>query len=218
MIDLDLPSGVRSVLCLGAHCDDLEIGCGGTVLALSERDPDLRFHWCVFSSDAVRAAEARRSAEAFLAASRHRTIEILDYRGSYFPWVGAGIKDKFEELKAVRPDLILTHYGGDLHQDHRVLAELTWNTWRDQMILEYEIPKYDGGLGSPSVFVPLTRDVLDRKIAHILSHFPSQASRPWFTADTFAGLMRLRGIECNAPEGSAEAFYCRKLRLLPGSA
>jgi len=214
MIAFELPRGARTVLCLGAHCDDLEIGCGGTILTLTERDPELRFHWCVFSSDALRAAEAQRAAAAFLAAARHKTVEVLDHRGSYFPWVGAEIKDKFEALKAeVQPDLILTHYGGDLHQDHRLLAELTWNTWRDHLILEYEIPKYDGGLGSPNVFVPLSAAVRDRKIEHVLGCFPSQAARPWFTADTFAGLMRLRGVECNAPEGSAEAFYCRKLRL-----
>ncbi len=214
MIALELPRGARTVLCLGAHCDDLEIGCGGTILTLAERDPELRFHWCVFSSDALRAAEARRAADLFLAAARHKAVEILDHRGSYFPWVGAEIKDKFEALKIeVQPDLILTHYGGDLHQDHRLLAELTWNTWRDHLILEYEIPKYDGGLGSPNVFVPLSARVRDRKIEHVLGCFPSQATRPWFTADTFAGLMRLRGVECNAPEGSAEAFYCRKLRL-----
>jgi LmbE family N-acetylglucosaminyl deacetylase len=214
MIAFDLPRAARTVLCLGAHSDDLEIGCGGTVLTLSERDPEVRFHWCVFSAEGMRADEARWAAETFLAAARHKTIEVLDFRGSYFPWIGAEIKDKFEALKAeVRPDVILTQYGGDLHQDHRALAELTWNTWRDHLVLEYEIPKYDGGLGSPNVFVPLTANVRDRKIVHVLSCFPSQTARPWFTADTFAGLMRLRGVECNAPEGSAEAFYCRKLRL-----
>ena len=203
---------IRHVLCLGAHCDDLEIGCGGTVLKLSESPNPPAFTWVVFSSDATREAEALRSAEALLRRASGARIIIKKFRDGFLPYEGGLVKEAFEELKGqVSPDLILTHYRDDLHQDHRLISELTWNTFRDHLILEYEIPKYDGDLGAPNVFVPLDETVCRRKIDTILTNFRSQAGRRWFSADLFLALLRLRGMECNASDGLAEAFYSRKL-------
>jgi LmbE family N-acetylglucosaminyl deacetylase len=202
------------VLALGAHADDIEIGCGGTLLRLAAEHPGLEVTWVVLCSDEARAAEARASAEAFLAGVARRTVVVKAHRDGYLPYHGAAVKDDFEALKAmVRPDLVLTHFREDRHQDHRLVSELTWNTWRNHLILEYEIPKYDGDLGAPNLFVPLSRAVLDRKVDLTLAAFPTQAKRPWFTADLFRALARIRGMECNAPEGCAEAFYSRKLVL-----
>jgi LmbE family N-acetylglucosaminyl deacetylase len=200
------------VLCLGAHCDDVEIGCGGTVMRLVEEFPNARFHWVVLSSTEVRAQEAQRAAEHFLAGAGKQDIRIERFRESYFPWVGAEIKDYLEALKGdVDPDLILTHHRHDRHQDHRLVTELAWNTWRDHLILEYEIPKYDGDLGSPNVFVALDEATAQRKVDGILQHFPSQRRRAWFDADTFRALLRLRGMEANAPSRFAEGFYGAKV-------
>lgn len=208
------PGRLKSVLCLGAHCDDIEIGCGAMILHLVQNYPQLQFHWVVLSSNPVRAQEARRSAQLFLHGAANKTIVINEFRNGYFPYLGAQLKDYFEDLKkAVTPDLILTHYGQDLHQDHRVTAELTWNTFRDHFILEYEIPKYDGGLGAPNFFIPAEPEHCDAKIGHLLECFGSEANKHWFTRETFLALMRLRGVECNAPSGYAEAFYCRKAVL-----
>ncbi len=205
---------LRHVLCLGAHCDDLEIGCGGTVLALAGSPTPPAFTWVVWSSDATRETEARRSAEAFLQGAANARIVIKKFRDGFLPYEGGRVKDEFEELKAmVTPDLVLTHYRDDLHQDHRLISELTWNTFRNHLILEYEIPKYDGDLGSPSVFVPLDEAQCRRKIETILASFPSQAGKRWFSDDLFRSLLRLRGMECNAADNYAEAFYCRKLVL-----
>ncbi len=207
---LDPP--VRHVLCLGAHCDDLEIGCGGTVLKLAEgpNAPDIT--WVVFSSDPTREAEALRSAETLLHSAPTTRIVIKKFRDGFLPYEGSLVKEAFEDLKGtVSPDLILTHYRADLHQDHRLISELTWNTFRDHLILEYEIPKYDGDLGTPNVFVPLDETVCRRKIETILTSFASQAEKRWFSEDLFRALLRLRGMECNAPDNHAEAFYCRKL-------
>lgn len=174
--------------------------------------PQTRFVWVTFSADTVRAAETRAAA-ARLLAGREVAVRIETFRGSYFPYDGAAIKDYFESLKPIAPELILTHCRNDLHQDHRVINELTWNTFRDHLVLEYEIPKFDGDLGTPNLYVPLTREQLDQKTEILLDCFPSQGARAWFTRDTFEALARLRGVECNAPDGFAEAFYCRKLRL-----
>jgi LmbE family N-acetylglucosaminyl deacetylase len=202
------------ILCLGAHCDDIEIGCGGTVLRLVEQFPAARFHWVVLSSTAVRSREAHSAAEHFLAGAGKQDIRIERFRESYFPWVGAEIKDYLEELKSdVDPDVILTHHRHDRHQDHRLVAELTWNTWRDHLILEYEIPKYEGDLGHPNLFVPLAPELCERKIELLRKNFPSQAGRAWFTDDTFWATLRLRGVESNAPSRYAEAFHARKLVL-----
>jgi len=207
---LDRP--IERVLCLGAHCDDLEIGCGGTVLSIagSARPPE--FTWVVFSSDATREAEALRSAESLLRGARGARIVIKKFRDGFLPYEGATVKEAFEELKGmVAPDLVLTHHRNDLHQDHRLISELTWNTFRDHLILEYEVPKYDGDLGVPNFFVPLDEGLCRRKIETILTSFTSQREKRWFSEDLFRSLMRVRGMECNAPDDYAEAFYCRKL-------
>ena len=208
------PSAPLEILCLGAHCDDLEIGCGGTVLRLLGERPGSRVHWVVFASNPERAEEARAAAGSFLERAGERHVDIRSFRESYFPYVAADIKDYFEQIKArVRPDLVLCHHRHDLHQDHRIIAELTWNTFRNHVIAEYEIPKYEGDLGTPNVFVPLSREIAERKVELLLRHFPSQAARTWFRPETFQGLMSIRGIECAAPEGRAEAFHARKLVL-----
>jgi LmbE family N-acetylglucosaminyl deacetylase len=213
-LDVGSHGDLRHLLCIGAHCDDIEIGCGGTVLRLLEQHPDLHVDWVVLTSTPVRAAEAMTSAEGFLHGARRTNIVIREFRDGFLPWVGAELKDCFEELKrGTTPDLILTHHRGDFHQDHRLAGELTWNTWRDHLILEYEIPKYDGDLGRPNAFVPLTAAVVGRKIDLILSSFGSQAGKAWFTADTFRALPRLRGVEANAPDGLAEAFFAPKVCL-----
>jgi LmbE family N-acetylglucosaminyl deacetylase len=217
MLPLTLSEGAGDgleILCIGAHCDDIEIGCGGTVLRLAEQFPEARFRWVVLSSNEERAAEAQRAAEHFLSGAGKQDIRIERFRESYFPWIGADIKDYFEHLKAdVEPDLILTHHRLDRHQDHRLVAELTWNTWRDHLILEYEIPKYDGDFGSPNVFVALDDSTARRKVDGIVEHFPSQHRRDWFDADTFRALLRLRGMEANAPGRFAEGFYGPKVVL-----
>jgi LmbE family N-acetylglucosaminyl deacetylase len=207
----ELPEG-GTVLCLGAHCDDIEIGCGGTLIELRRRHPGLQFVWIVFSGDAIREHETRAAARALLGDRPHLTIEVHRFRTSYFPYVGADIKDEFESLRArVSPDLVLTHYLGDRHQDHRVVAELTWSAFRSHPILEYEIPKYEGDLGQPGLFCPLSAEVVDLKIGTLLECFPSQRHRSWFDADLFRGHLRLRGVECNSPSSYAEAFHARKL-------
>jgi LmbE family N-acetylglucosaminyl deacetylase len=200
------------LLCLGAHADDIEIGCGGTVLRLGAEVPDLVVRWIVFSGAGPRATEARNGAGAFLENVSAKHVEILAFRDGYFPFQGADIKDCFEAVKRdFDPSLILTHWQGDAHQDHRLVAELTHNTFRDHLVLEYEIPKYDDDLGNPAVFIPLTEAQLRWKIEIIARCFPSQHGRSWFSDDTFLALARLRGIGCNSPERVAEAFYARKI-------
>jgi LmbE family N-acetylglucosaminyl deacetylase len=214
MLNAVFPS-VRQVLCLGAHSDDIEIGCGGTVLRLASLYPNADFHWVVFSAPGRRREEAESSAGQFLRGACSKTIELRSFRDGFFPYVGADIKEFFEDLqKRVDPHIIFTHHGHDMHQDHRLVSELTWNTFRDHMILEYEIPKYDGGLGSPNLFVQLTQDERRRKIDVLLAEFPSQATKKWFDEATFDALLRLRGVESNSPSGYSEAFYCRKLCCL----
>lgn len=199
------------VLCLGAHADDIEIGCGGTVLQLLSLSRDLEFSWVVFSSRGAREREAKRSGALFLEQATQKDVCVLDFRDGFFPYDGARIKDFFEELKKrFYPDLIFTHYRDDRHQDHRVISDLTWNTWRNHLILEYEIPKYDGDLGSPNVFFPLSEEICGRKIRYIREVFETQREKAWFTEDTFRAILRLRGVECAAPGKYAEAFYCRK--------
>ena len=200
------------VLCLGCHSDDIEIGCGGTILRLAQEYPDCEFHWVVFSAIDPREAEARRAAGLF-AGPGLRGPTLKTFRDGFMPVEGAQVKEVFEALKPVTPDLIFTHNRNDAHQDHRLVADLTWNTFRDHFILEYEIPKFDGDLGQPSVFVPLAEEVYRAKVRHIMDAFQSQHAKRWFQPDTFLSLMRLRGMECNALSGYAEAFYSRKLVL-----
>jgi LmbE family N-acetylglucosaminyl deacetylase len=210
-------SGVNSplrVLCLGAHSDDLEIGCGGTILSLLQARQDVEIYWVILSAMRERAGEALESAELFLHKAAKQEVLIRDFRDGYFPYIGAAVKDYFEELKGmVDPDLIFTHYRNDLHQDHRLVSELTWNTFRNHFILEYEIVKYDGDMGNPNTFVPLDRATCERKIGLIRECFKSQAARQWFSDETYFGLMRLRGVESAATDGYAEAFYARKVAL-----
>jgi LmbE family N-acetylglucosaminyl deacetylase len=216
VIGLDI-GRVRRLLCLGAHCDDIEIGCGGTVLTLASATPDLAVRWVVFASDDTRRREAEACAARFLRGCRAE-VSILDYRDAFLPWSGSAVKEEFERLKAFAPDLILAPFRGDAHQDHRLIAELTWNTFRRHLILEYEIPKYDGDLGAPSVFVPLDAAVAEDKVRHILECYKSQSDRHWFSRDVFMALMRLRAMEANAGTDQAEAFYGRKLVLATGGA
>ncbi len=215
MIHLSLNAGAKpalQILCLGCHSDDIEIGCGGAVLRLAEQYPDCSFHWVVFSAIGTREAEARRAAELFVGSERLKGALLKSFPDGFMPFVGAEIKAVFEDLKhTVSPDLIFTHNRKDAHQDHRLIAELTWNTFRDHFILEYEIPKYDGDLGQPSIFMPLDAELCQKKVRHIMDAFQSQHHRRWFQPETFFSLMRLRGMECNAASGYAEAFYCRKL-------
>jgi LmbE family N-acetylglucosaminyl deacetylase len=202
------------VLCLGANSDDIEIGCGGTVLALLERCEHAIVRWVVFSSSEERAREARASADAFLRRAREKEIVVKKYRDGFFPFLGAQIKDEFEALKReFHPDLVLTHYRDDRHQDHRLISDLTWNTFRDHLILEYEIPKYDGDLGQPNFFVPLEESACSTKIRNIVDSFQSQKQKQWFDEQTFMAMLRLRGMEANSPTRYAEAFYCRKAVL-----
>jgi LmbE family N-acetylglucosaminyl deacetylase len=200
------------LLCLGAHADDIEIGCGGTILRLLEEHDDLEVRWVVLSAAGLRATEAAESAKRFLANAKQRLVVIRDFRDGFFPYIGADLKIFFEELKSTySPDLVLTHCRSDLHQDHRLVSDLTWNTFRDHLILEYEIVKYDGDIGAPSFFVPLSSSVSQKKVSILMDCFGSQREKKWFTEDTFLSIMRLRGIESNAPQKYAEAYYCRKL-------
>jgi len=218
MIALTDANRIRRVLCLGAHSDDIEIGCGGTLLKLlhecRQHGPGVSVRWVVFSADARRAAEARRSADLFLADAAAKEVIVHSFRDGFFPFVGAEVKEAFEAIKTdFVPDLVFTHGRGDLHQDHALLSKLTWNTFRDHLILEYEIPKYDGDLGRPNAFVHLDETTCQRKIEHLLGSFESQRGKQWFTAETFWATLRLRGLESNAPGKYAEAFGCRKILL-----
>jgi len=212
---LAAPGDRLSVLCLGAHSDDIEIGAGGTLLSLQERGVRLDVHWCVLSGVGERESEARTSASDFLSAAERSQIEIMSFRDSFFPEQGDVIKSWFAALRErVDPDLILTHRRGDAHQDHRHACRLTWNTFRDHSILEYEIPKWDGDMGQPNLYVPISAVALKKKIDLLITHFGSQRSKQWFDAETFLGLARLRGMECRAPDRYAEAFVGRKLSLI----
>ena len=203
-----------SVLCLGAHSDDIEIGAGATLLSWLDQGIRLDVHWCVLSGAGEREKEARASATDFLADAASRTIEVMAFRDGFFPEQGEQIKVWFEALKdRVNPDVILTHRGDDAHQDHRQLSRLAWNTFRDHLILEYEIPKWDGDMARPNFYMPVSAAALERKIDLLVSHFGSQRSKQWFDAETFRGLARLRGMECRAPERYAEAFIARKISL-----
>ncbi|MDZ4875381.1 MAG: hypothetical protein CLLPBCKN_004777 [Chroococcidiopsis cubana SAG 39.79] len=201
-----------NVLCLGAHCDDIEIGCGGTILKLIKKYQNLAFYWVVFSSNSQREKEAYESAKQFLKGTQIKNIAIANFRDGFLPFIAIEVKELFESLKQeFQPDLILTHYRNDLHQDHRLISDLTWNTFRNHLILEYEIPKYDGDLGIPNFFVHLDPTICQHKTHLILSSFQSQIEKQWFTEETFLSILRIRGIESNAPEKYAEAFYCRKI-------
>jgi LmbE family N-acetylglucosaminyl deacetylase len=218
MLALSAAEPLRRLLAVGCHADDVEIGCGGSLLALTRSVPGLSVHWLVLAAPGEqRAREARASAEAFLASAGDAEIEIHGFRDGFLPYSGGEVKELFEDLKGrVDPQLILTHTRDDLHQDHRLACELTWNTFRSHTILEYEIPKVDGDLGRPNTFFPLTRELAEEKVDLLERHFPSQAGKHWFDRETFMGLMRLRGLEVAASERYAEAFLGRKIVLTPG--
>jgi len=198
------------LLCLGAHSDDLEIGCSGTIMRWLRELSVERITWVVLSGDDKRAREAQHSAQAILAEHPGFRMVQQSFRDGYFPYTAVEIKDFFESLKReVRPDIVLTHYRDDRHQDHRLVSDLTYNTFRDHLVLEYEVMKRDGDLGQPNTYVALDETTVDRKVEHLMTHFGSQRDRSWFSEDAFRGLMRLRGIEAGAESGHAEAFYCR---------
>jgi LmbE family N-acetylglucosaminyl deacetylase len=214
MTQLIFPPGLQRILCLGAHSDDLEIGCGGAMLRLLQTYGPLRVDWVVFSASGPRAEEAQRAASLFLAGAAEQRVHLKSFRDGFFPYQGAAIKEYFEALKQdLAPDLIFTHYRHDLHQDHRLINELTWNTFRRHLILEYEIPKYDGDLGTPNVFMHLDEETAHRKVEYLMRSFATQRSKHWFTEDLFLGLLRLRGMEAGGQTHYAEAFYGRKLSI-----
>jgi LmbE family N-acetylglucosaminyl deacetylase len=217
MLNLRLSNPAGSplrLLCLGAHSDDIEIGCGGTVLTLLEQYENVDVRWIVFSSNAARAQEACDSAAAFLKRAATKDVVVHQFRDGFFPYLGDQIKDHFESIKReYNPDLVFTHYRDDRHQDHRLISDLTWNTFRNHLVLEYEIPKYDGDLGQPNFFVSLDESICSKKIQNIIGSFKSQRSKQWFDDETFRAILRLRGMEANSPTRFAEAFYCRKAVL-----
>ena len=209
------PTRLRKLLCLGAHSDDLEIGAGGTILRLLEENPRLEIRWVVFcGADDRRKKEAADSAERFLTGCIAKQVDIHAFRDGYLPWQGDKVKDEFEAIKKTfQPDLVLTHFRDDRHQAQRMVSDLAWNTWRDHTILEYEILKYDGDLGRPNVYSPISEATCEKKIALLMNAFATQRSRQWFTEDTFRAMLRIRGVECNAPSRYAEAFHGRKIVL-----
>jgi LmbE family N-acetylglucosaminyl deacetylase len=213
-IKINKRSGIK-ILCLGAHCDDIEIGCGGTLMSLMKKYKGTEIHWVVFSSDSERGKEARMCANKFLKNAGRKNIEIKNFQNSYFPYIGREIKNCFEELKRnYSPDIIFTHYRKDLHQDHRTISELTWNTYRDHLVLEYEIPKFDGDFGAPNFYVPLETSTCQRKINRILTSFKTQTDKHWMDEELLRSVLRIRGMECVSPTKYAEAFYCRKALLV----
>jgi LmbE family N-acetylglucosaminyl deacetylase len=217
VLNFSLPGGprVRQVLALGSHADDIEIGCGASLLSLVRGRPDVEVTWVVLGAEGVREREARASAAAFIGGADRSNVVVQGFRDGFFPYVGAEVKDVFEDLKGrFEPDVIFTHTRHDLHQDHRLVCELTWNTWRDHLILEYEIPKYDGDLGTPNLFVPISQELAREKVKLLHDLFESQSTKHWFDEELFLGLMRIRGMEGCSPSGYAEAFTCRKSSLV----
>jgi LmbE family N-acetylglucosaminyl deacetylase len=207
-------SGLQRVLCIGAHSDDIEIGCGGTILHLQKQFPGLQFYWICFCSNPARAKEALKSAAFFLRKSPRCKVVIKEFCDGFLPYTGGDVKQIFEQIKSsFSPDLVFTHARHDLHQDHRFLSELTWNTFRNHLILEYEIPKYDADLRSPNFFVPLSKTIADAKVRALMKFFGTQRNKHWFSEDLFHSLHRLRGIESASPTGLAEGFYSRKMIL-----
>ncbi|HXD05105.1 MAG TPA: PIG-L deacetylase family protein [Burkholderiaceae bacterium] len=215
MLALTLQSPQRprlEVLCVGAHCDDIEIGCGGAVLSLQREGRACRFHWLVLSSVPQRRDEASAAFEAMVMPQNRGELRVFGLRDGLLPSHFAELKSYFEQMKSdVEPDLIFTHHGADRHQDHAIVSQVTWQTFRDHTIWEYEIPKFDGDLSTPNLYVPLSSDVAAMKVDVIMTSFASQAGKPWFKADNLQAMMRLRGIESRSGSGFAEAFHCRKL-------
>ncbi len=212
MIGLNLPKQEKlTLLCLGAHCDDIEIGCGASLLKLLRANPNIELHWQLFTSTPERKKEAMLGAERFGKHAKDLFVEIRDFRDGYLPYSGLEVKEAMQDIaRRVKPDLVFTHYRHDLHQDHRKISELTWNSFRNHLILEYEIPKWDGDMGQPNTFIEIDQDTAREKVALLQEVYNSQQNKNWFTDDLFYSLMRIRGMECNAPSQLAEAFYTRK--------
>jgi LmbE family N-acetylglucosaminyl deacetylase len=206
------PEGLR-VLLLGAHCDDIEIGCGATIMRLKKDFKLTAVKWVVFTSNSIRREEARKCADVFLKGVSSTEVLIHDMRDGHLPFAGAKVKENFEELKGFKPDIIFTHARHDRHQDHKLLADMTWNTFRDHTIMEYEIPKYEGDLGHPNVFVTIDVKTAEAKADAIVDGYPSQGSKQWFDKETFLSLMRIRGLECASPTKYAEGFYVSKMTI-----
>ena len=217
MQSLDLTKsqkGRLDVLCIGAHCDDIEIGCGGTLLALQRRYPGCRVHWLILTSVPARRSEALAAAQALVKPACRGETLVCDFPDGMLPGHLVQVKERFEAFKALiagGPDLILTHHGLDRHQDHSLVSQVTWQTFREHMIWEYEIPKYDGDLLTPNLYVPVSATAAARKVRVIVKAFASQRGKSWFTADNLLAMLRLRGLECRSPSGFAEGFHCRKL-------
>ena len=212
MVLKTMPNQHLKILCIGAHSDDIEIGCGGSILRFLSEYKDVEVYWAVLGSNGKRDKEVIGSANKFLANAKKKKIIIKNFKNSYFPYVGGEIKKFFEKnLKKISPEIIFTHYRNDLHQDHRIVSDLTWNTFRDHHILEYEIIKYDGDIGTPNFYVHLSNEVCREKIEIISESFKTQRNKDWFTKDSFYSILRVRGIESRAPEKFAEGFYCRKI-------
>ena len=210
------PSRPLKLLCLGAHSDDLEIGCGGTVLSWLESSRPIDVTWVVLTAQGERTRETRHSAAALLRRAASVDVVLGEFRDGFLPSQYEQVKAFMESVKLrCVPDIVLTHRLEDRHQDHRLISELTWNTWRNQFVLEYEILKYEGDLGQPNVFVPLRAAIARRKAEHLMRHFGTQRSKAWFNPENFLALARIRGLECRAPEGFAEAFHARKMALSP---
>jgi len=206
------------VLCIGAHCDDIEIGCGGTLLTLQQQYPSLRIHWLILTSDARRHREALLAAESFVQPGARGEMRVHDLPDGRLPAHFAQVKAHFEDCRAaVNPDWVFSHHGADRHQDHALLSELAWQTFRDHTIWEYEIPKYDGDLVTPNVYLPVPAELAKHKAATIMKVFRSQHGKSWFRGENLLALMRLRGLECRAESGFAEAFHCRKLVFQPSA-
>lgn len=211
------PGRPLRILCLGAHSDDIEIGCGGTILQWFRDFPQLDVTWVVFSAPAARATEARRSAQALLRGAASRRVILGEFEDAHFPAQFRELKEFCHRVaKDCSPDVVFTHWTEDRHQDHRLVGEVTWQTWRNQLILEYEIPKFEGDLGRPNAFVPLAQSVAHRKIRHLMTHFGTQRSKTWFRPSTFESMLQIRGIESRAESGFSEGFHARKLSLSQG--
>jgi LmbE family N-acetylglucosaminyl deacetylase len=210
-----LNADVQSILCIGAHSDDIEIGCGGTILHLLERNPSVEINWIVLSGEGNRANEAQEAADRILAKADTRHVEIKAFTDAQFPYLEAvELKAYFSDLsRRFHPEIVFTHRREDWHQDHKLVAELTWQHFRNQLIFEYEIPKYEGDLGNPNVFVSLEKNIIDRKAAHLMSAFTTQSDKYWFDAELFRSLAKVRGVECRSETGYAEAFHCRKMSI-----
>jgi LmbE family N-acetylglucosaminyl deacetylase len=208
----------RSVLCLGAHPDDIEIGCGGTLLSMLKANPDLKVDWAVFSCNGPRLQEAKGAFQAWCQGAKNCSLHLFEFHDTMFPSQWPEIKQAVHTLgNSLQPDLIFTHRREDVHQDHRTLCEVTWNAFRNHTILEYEIPKYEGDLGNPNVYVPLTSEIASSKVELLLRLFNSQQDKPWYDAETFRALMRIRGVESKAESGFSEAFHARKIWLSTGA-